>query len=381
MKSKQTILGGVILAVIMTSTEIRAEDKPAAAAPAKPSTESKINDLFPDEVVARGKGIEVKRSRLDEAISGFRANAAARGVELTPRDLPFLEKNAFDHLVDVQLIDAQATAANKAKASAEADKQIESLKKQAPSLEAFERQLKAINMTSADLHARLLDEAIMSEVLRGKINVTDEQVKKYYTDNPTRFQEPERVKINHILLLTTDVNGLPVSVEEKKAKLKKAEDIQKRAKTEDFVKLAEEFSEDPKVKENHGEIIFARDTGRVPKEFEAAAFSLAPGLVSDVVISQVGYHIIKSSEKIPSKKIEFDTVKSDLRNYLEQVEMNTILPSVAEKLRKDADIQIVDDQLKNTLKIAEETAKSIKQMNADTNHVAIPVREEKVSDK
>ena len=82
------------------------------------------------------------------------------------------------------------------------------------------------------------------------------------------------------------------------------EGLLKRARAgEDFAKLAKEYSEDPGSKDKGGEYKFPR--GQMVPEFEAAAFSLGTNQVSDIVTTRFGYHIIKLSEKIPARKVEY----------------------------------------------------------------------------
>ena len=100
----------------------------------------------------------------------------SRGRELLPSDLPIIEKGALDHLLQVQVLDLAATAADKTKATELADKRLVSIKKRAPSEEALERQLKTMNLTVDGLRARLIEEAEAEQVLRDKVAVTDEQV-------------------------------------------------------------------------------------------------------------------------------------------------------------------------------------------------------------
>jgi parvulin-like peptidyl-prolyl isomerase len=85
------------------------------------------------------------------------------------------------------------------------------------------------------------------------------------------------------------------------------------------------------------------------KEFEAAAFTLQTNQISDIVTTQYGYHIIKLNEKIPAKKLEFDKVKTDVRTALESQAMEKILPDVTDKLKKDANVQILDAELKTLM--------------------------------
>jgi parvulin-like peptidyl-prolyl isomerase len=77
---------------------------------------------------------------------------------------------------------------------------------------------------------------------------------------------------------------------------KRAEGIASRArKGEDFGKLADDNSDDPSAKMNHGALgRFTRD--RMVKPFADAAFALRPGDVSTVVETPFGYHVIKRTE-------------------------------------------------------------------------------------
>src|SRR5688572_25717097 len=75
-----------------------------------------FTDLFEDEVVARGKGIEVKRSQLEEAFIQYRANLAARGQNLSDGQRGTREAQLLDRLIVTQILLSRATDADKAKA-------------------------------------------------------------------------------------------------------------------------------------------------------------------------------------------------------------------------------------------------------------------------
>jgi peptidyl-prolyl cis-trans isomerase C len=195
----------------------------------------------------------------------------------------------------------------------------------------------------------MTDEAIAEAVLERelKVNVTDADVKKFYDDNPSKFEQPEMVRASHILISTKDMStGVESTDDQKKAKRKQIEDLLKRARAgEDFAKLAKEFSDDPGSKEKGGEYTFPR--GQMVPEFEAAAFSLKTNQVSDVVTTQFGYHIIKLNEKIPAKKVDYDKVSSDIKDYLKQQQTQKQLPDYISRLKKEAGTEILDEKLKS----------------------------------
>src|SRR5579859_5510831 len=319
------------------------------AAPAKPAP--KISDLFPDEAVAKGKNVEVKRSQLDDAMVSIKSSFAARGQDLPPDEMNRLEQQVLDRLIQVQLLLAKANDTDKAAGKEVCAKRMDAFKIRAGGEEAFARQLKSVGTTPAELQSKMNEESTAQVVLERelKINVSDADVKKFYDDNPSKFEQPEMVRASHILVSTKDPEtNKDLSEEQKAAKHKKAEDLLKRAQAgEDFAKLAKENSDDPGSKDKGGEYQFAR--GQMVPEFEAAAFSLKTNQVSDIVTTTYGYHIIKLSEKMPAKKVELAKVAPEIKEYLKQQEMQKHqqdLQDYLNKLKKDSSVQILDENFK-----------------------------------
>jgi len=321
-------------------------DQPAQttnSSPAKPT----FKDLFDDVVIAKGKGVEVKRSQLDDALIGIKSTAAARGQNIAADQLAQVEQQVLDRLIQIQLLLAKATDADRAKGKEGADKRFESIKTRAGSDEALGRQLKSIGMSQDELRKKMTEEATAEAVVERElnVNVTDEDVKKFYDDNPSRFEQPEMVRASHILLGTRDSAGTELIADKKNAKRKEMEDILKRARAgEDFANLAKEYSEDPGSKDKGGEYTFPR--GQMVPEFEAAAFSLNTNQISDIITTQFGYHIIKLSEKIPAKKLELAKVAPDIKDGLKQQAMQKLIPDYMDKLKKDNNVEILDEKLK-----------------------------------
>ncbi len=95
-------------------------------AAAKPA--DKLTELFGDPVIAKGKGVEVKRSQLDSAMNITKAAAAGRGQMPSPEQMQLLEQQALQGLIHFQLLLNQATAADKAKGREVFQKNIEKIK-------------------------------------------------------------------------------------------------------------------------------------------------------------------------------------------------------------------------------------------------------------
>jgi parvulin-like peptidyl-prolyl isomerase len=155
------------------------------------------------------------------------------------------------------------------------------------------------------------------------------------------------VHVRHILSLTMDpVTRAPLSPDQQQAKRKQIDDLLKRIRGgADFAALAKQYSEDPASKDNGGEMpAFPR--GQMAPEFEAAAFSLTNNQVSDVITTAYGYHIIKLLDKTPAKRVDYATVAAKIKDFLTQQKTEKLAPAYLEKLRKAADVQILDADLK-----------------------------------
>lgn len=344
------ILSAVLAAGVISAqatTENAAPATPAAppAAAAGTNSADAMTALFGDPVLVKATGFTIKRSDLDQIVSGARARAVSEGQQLPAG----FDISVLDQLIAIQLLLQQATDADRAAGKADADTEYKKLIEQFGSQEAFERQLSAVGMTVGQLQAKALQEATAKEALKRELNIsiTDADAMDYYTNHSADFEEPETAHARHILLMTMDpTTHEPLSTNTIAAKRKQIDDLLARIKKgEDFATLAKQYSEDPSSKDNGGELPeFSR--GQMVPEFEAAAFSLTNGQVSDVVTTVYGYHIIQLIDKKPAHKVEFATVKSDIKDGLLQLKIRKLAPAYVNKLRAAANVQILDADLK-----------------------------------
>ena len=356
-----TVLNPGLLVALFAAAAGAAETN---APSTKPS--DKIAELFGDPVVAKGTGLQVKRSDLDAAVMGLKASGAARGERFTPEQAVMLERQVLDRLVQIQLLLNKATDADNAKGKEVAEKRYELILKRAGSEETLTQQLKSVGMTPTELRRKMSEEANAEAVVSRelKAEATDADAKKYYDEFPARFEQPEMVRASHILLSTVDPEAkAPLADDKKLAKRKVADDLLKRARAgEDFAKLVKEFSEDPGSRDKGGEYKFPR--GQMVAEFESAAFGLATNQISDIVTTQFGYHIIKLSEKIPARKLTLDEsiegvkVIDQVKDLLKRQQLEKLLPEYAEKMQKDAKVEILDEKLKQAGEMIAEAAKA-----------------------
>jgi parvulin-like peptidyl-prolyl isomerase len=318
-------------------------------AQAQSSSTDKLRELFGNETIARGKGFEIKQGRLDESVITIRAGAASRGNAMPPDAVRRLEREVLKRLINIELLKQRATDEDRQKGEVEAQKRLDQLIERAGSEEAMARQLKAVDLTIERLRAKLIEEATAEMVLQREMNIqiSDEEVKKFYDENPARFEQPEKVRAAHILLATRDPDTRrEFSDAEKAAQLRKMEGLLERARRgEDFAAMAREYSEDRGSKDKGGEYTFPR--GQMVPEFEAAAFSLPPGKVSDIVTTAFGYHIIKGYEKIPASVLPLDDkVREEVRDALKAQRLAAEMDAHMKILAEAAGVEILDERYK-----------------------------------
>jgi peptidyl-prolyl cis-trans isomerase C len=340
MKLKLLLSAALVAGVCST----QANTQPATTG-TNANPEAAMTALFGDPAVVKGKGFEIKRSDLDQVVSGAKANAAAAGQQLPPD----FEVSVLNQLITIQVLLQTATPADQVAGKIEADLQYTNLLKKFASPDAFERQLKAVGMTVADLRAKATQEAVAKTALKRllNINISDDDAKEYYNSHAADFEQPELAHARHILLMTIDpATRQPLSTNTVAAKRRQIEDLHKRVLAgEDFAALAKQYSEDPGSKENGGELPeFPR--GQMVPEFESAAFALATNAISDVITTQFGYHIIKLLDKTPAKKIDYATAATDIKDGLARMKIAKLAPDFVKKLRTDDNVEILDANLK-----------------------------------
>jgi parvulin-like peptidyl-prolyl isomerase len=87
---------------------------------------------------------------------------------------------------------------------------------------------------------------------------------------------------------------------------------------EAFEKVATELSDDPRTRQQGGELpAFSNQAPNVPQAIKDAVFALKVGEVSDPVQDGTEYHILRLDGIIPPKVVKFEDVKADVRKTLE----------------------------------------------------------------
>lgn len=359
------------------------------------STAFAAQPLFDDPVIARGKGVEIKQSRLEETYIHHKANLASRNKPIPEGQRTLREAQLLDRLIVTQLLMNRATDADKTKAKDLAEKFSAESKKLASSEDMFYRQLKAMGL-SAEAYRRVVDEqalaeAVMERELKSTLSISDAQVEAFYKSgddslvkimqeelerlvkepnstpaqlaavkdqvdrlrrgNLDKLEAEETVKVAHIFIPirnreTGDLDN-DAAVKKKRQRMETA--LTRARAGEDFAKLIAEFSLDPNLKETKGEYVVAR-SDRFTPEFKAAAFTLTNNQISEIVSTPLGFHILKQLERTPAHKLEFAKVAKDIKEHLIQQAYQQQMPAYFARLKKEAAIEVLDPKYRLSTK-------------------------------
>ncbi len=152
-------------------------------------------------------------------------------------------------------------------------------------------------------------------LLKKSVAVPEEDLRKYYTENASRYTAAEERRARHILVQAA--KDAPADVKQKAKAKADALLVEARKSPAGFAELAKKNSDDPGSAPNGGDLDFF-GRGAMVKPFEDAAFAMKPGEISNVVASDFGYHIILLDAVRGGEKKPFEAVRAAIEDEVRQ---------------------------------------------------------------
>ncbi|HEX3819856.1 MAG TPA: peptidyl-prolyl cis-trans isomerase [Candidatus Sulfotelmatobacter sp.] len=165
------------------------------------------------------------------------------------------------------------------------------------------------------------------------VQVTQDDLRRYYDQNRDSYRVPEQIKVSHIWI-KMPLTGDDGKVDDKKVTeaQHRAEDLLKQIKGgAKFEDVAKKYSEDS-GSANVGGSLGWIGKGQMTPEFEKAANALAKGQISDVVKSTDGFHIIRLDDKQDAHVKPLDEVKDQIEPALKHQKAQQLAQKEAEDL-------------------------------------------------
>ena len=309
---------------------------------------SKLNIEIP-KLVARVNGVDIESKYIQ-----FRLSQIIKKINrpLTIKEKTSIVKDLIEKEIVRELINQQGKKEKLVLDNKMIETELESLRSAYSSENEFNNALKTRNINledikksmQIDLNARQL----LNAQIKGKINISNEDVKKYYEENKSKFQRPEAYHARHILaayfppeaLRNQTIKELKKNKEffARMAEEKIDKVIEELKKGADFKELAKNQSDDESSRETGGDLDYIYK-GIFDESFDEAAEKLNPGEISEKIKTKFGFHVIQLIEKKPPELATFDEMKPGIQKHLFLEEAKKQVASYIEELKQTASIE------------------------------------------
>lgn len=328
--SKPALSAMLLLAIVACSAPS------SKVTPALTTTEFAAADYA--EAVAEVNGKAITLAELKRAKKIMLANKP--GLQVPPLLQKDFETQALNQLISSELLFQASRNLEMKDLDAQARDRLALVKKGFADQKAFEQELQKIGMDEKMLlESTRRDLAIASFVnttIAPGVKVEEEEIRKFYDENPDKFQLSEQVRASHILIGVDAKAGAG----ERKEALQKAEKLRRQlAEGGDFATLARESSTCPSGRLGGDLGFFGK--GKMVPPFEKAAFGLEPGALSEVVETQFGYHIIKVVERKPPENISLAAARVKILDYLKAQKTAAAIEEYVGAARKEAKVVLL----------------------------------------
>lgn len=250
-------------------------------------------------------------------------------------------KPALESLVDEKLIIQYGKEKEIKVTAMELDKAVEDFRKRtgAATMEDFSQMLTRAGLTMDGYRKMLGDQLLARKVIsmevRSQVQLSEDAVKDWYGEHKDLFTGRPKIRVSHIL------KYLPKTASDadwEKAAADIAAIRKEIADGLDFAEAAKKYSEDPSrdTGGDLGEVV----KGEMVEEFDDVAFNLEPGVVSEPVRTQFGYHLIKVQYKGASEVAPLEKVRGEVENRMYAELVQTAREDWIRRVRKDALINI-----------------------------------------
>ena len=208
------------------------------------------------------------------------------------------EKDALQALITEKLLAREIVAKGIQVRDPDIDRYIDHIKQQNRLEEGqLEQALAAQGMDYGKYREQVRGEIqkvqLLNREIRGKVNVSPEDVHRYYEAHKKDYERPGTVKVRQIMLkLDSDA---PEEIS--KVVLERIADVRARLKKgEDFEKTAKQVSEDPTAADGGdlGEV----EPAKLLSEFEEPLSKMKDGEVSEPIRTKMGVHLLKLDKRV-----------------------------------------------------------------------------------
>ena len=288
-------------------------------------------------LVAKVNGEGITQAEYDKEVEQNLSRYKGIHAELPEGIDERIKESVLRRMIDAKVIEFKAKALGLNIGDADVEAKFEEHKKRFRTEESFksylERSKNTVENMKIDLKRNLIRDAVI-EKMTGTIEVSDEEIAKYYEENKARFAQKEQIKASRILIRLAK-NATKAEQKKARATAQKAYKEIKGGKA--FAEVAKVASQAPEASRG-GDLGWLR-RGRMAPAFDNAAFGLKEGALSKVVKTNRGFEIIKIWSKKEARQKPLDEVKESISTSIMARRRNEKRREVMLELRKGAKVE------------------------------------------
>jgi len=258
-------------------------------------------------------------------------------VSLPVQTVEINKDQALNDLVEQMILTQEAAKLGITVTDAEIDRSIENVKGRLDmSDEQMNEMLNKQNLTTEQFRnqwrLQILSGKLVSTLVKGRIAVTDEEIKDLYKQYYGEIENADEVEIAHILI--------SFDASEEQQALQKANKVAELAKSgSNFSKLVSEYSDDTFSKDKEG-VLGYFNKGELVSELEDVVSVTEVGKTSGPVKTISGFHIIKVLDRNTLDESSVDQYREQLRQEIYKQKVTEELEKYIAGIRENAYIEI-----------------------------------------
>jgi len=250
-------------------------------------------------------------------------------------------RKILDRVIEEKLIEQEARKSGVKVTGKEIEGAVEDVKQRNKiNQEQLERALAAEGFTletfKKDLEKRILRGKFVRSAVSVEQKAGEKELTEFFQKNVNRYRVNESYRPAHILFLIPQ----EATAEQVRGIRKKSQGVlEKIREGADFAKMAMEYSEDTSSRKDGGDLGYFKK-GELLPTLEREAMKLKVGEVSDLIRTEVGFHILKLLDRKGGEPPPFEEIKQKVQEDYYEKEYEKAYQQFLSKLKEKSVIEI-----------------------------------------
>jgi peptidyl-prolyl cis-trans isomerase SurA len=185
----------------------------------------------------------------------------------------------------------------------------------------------------------IMTQKVIQQEVGAKVQVTQEEEKKFYDENKEKFSHPEQVRLSEILVSVDKIAQQNPGADAVALAQQKAQQLLNSIRNGAAFDAVAKASSDGPTAAQGGDLGFFK-RGTLAKELEDKTFSMKSGEVSDVIRTKQGFVILKTVEHQEAGVAPMKQVEPQIQEAIYLQKLEPALRAYLTKLREEAYIDI-----------------------------------------